>query len=95
MKNMHVVMSGGYGSRHPVAVFENRGDAVRLACSINGCSASELSDSDVKTVPYVGESKVVDMGDLNTVTDIIIRAYDTAIRTKALYMGDESDGTRA
>lgn len=91
MKNMHVVMSGGYGSRRPVAVFENRGDAVRLACSINGCSASELSDSDVRTVPYVGETKVVDMGDLDTVTNIIIMAYDTAIRTKALYMGSESD----
>lgn len=95
MKNMHVVMSGSYGSRRPVAVFENRGDAVRLACSINGCSASELSDSDVRTVPYVGETKVVDMGDLDTVTNIIVMAYDTAIRAKALYMGGASDDARA
>ena len=93
MKNMHVVMSGSYGNRRPVAVFENRGDAVRLACSINGCSASELSDSDVRTVSYVGETKVVDMGDLDTVTGIIIKAYDSAIRTRYLYGSNAEEGT--
>lgn len=89
MKNMHVVMSGSYGSRRPVAVFENRGDAVRLACSINGCSASDLSDSDIKTVPYVGESKVVDTGDLDTVTDIIIKTVSSYALAKELYGGDD------
>ncbi|MBQ9002676.1 MAG: hypothetical protein IJ087_12565 [Eggerthellaceae bacterium] len=95
MKNMHVVMTGSYGSRRPVAVFENRGDAVRLACSINGCSASELSDSDIKTVPYVGETKVVDMGDLSTMTDVIINAYDRATRTNAFFIGGASDEQEA
>lgn len=93
MKNMHVVMSKGYSSRYPVAVFETRGDAVRLACSLNGCSASDLSDSDIKTVPYVGETKIVDMGDLDTVTDIIIKAYDSAIRTQFLYGPSVEEGT--
>lgn len=88
MKNLHVVMSNGYKSI-PVAAFENRGDAVRLACSIHDCSASDLSGSEIKTVPYVGETKVVDPQDLGTVVDIIIQAYDAAIRTERLYGGIE------
>lgn len=81
MKNMHVVMSTGYNSK-PVAVFQSRSDAVRLACSLQGCDAASLSDSDIKTVPYVGESQVIDLRDFDTILGLIAKTYAAAMKCK-------------
>lgn len=90
MKNLHVVMTGSSYSRKPVAVFQSRPDAVRLACSLNGCDASSLSDSDIKTVPYVGESQVIDLRDLDTVLGIIAKTYAAAMECKHVDANEEA-----
>lgn len=89
MKNLHVVMSTGYNSK-PVAVFQSRSDAVRLACSLNGCDAASLSDSDIKTVPFVGESQVIDLSDFDTVLGIIAKTYAAAMECKRVEANEEA-----
>jgi hypothetical protein len=74
-------MSGSY-SRKPVAVFQSRPDAVRLACLLNSCDASSLSDNDIKTVPYVGESQVIDLRDFDTVLGLVAKTYAAAMECK-------------
>lgn len=81
MKNIHVVMSGSYNPK-PVAAFQSRPDAVRLACSLNGCDAASLRDSDIKTVPFVGETQVIDLSDFDTVLDIVSKTYAAAMECK-------------
>lgn len=90
MKNLHVVMSGSGYSRKPVAVFQSRPDAVRLACSLNNCDAASLSNSDIKTVPFVGESQVIDLSDLDTVLGIIAKTYAAAMECNRVEANKEA-----
>lgn len=91
MKNMHVVMSGSSYSRKPVAAFQSRPDAVRLACSLNNCDAASLSDNDIKTVPFVGESQVIDLSDFDTVLGIVSKTYAAAMECKRVEVTCEAN----
>lgn len=47
-------------------------------------------DSDIKTVPYVGESQVIDLRDLDTVLGIIAKTYAAAMECKHVDANEET-----
>lgn len=77
MKQIYVVLSHHYNPR-PMVAYQNRNDAVAMACSIHECDASEASDH-IKAVPIVYDKpQTVTLTDVDTVIDIAFRAAEAA-----------------
>lgn len=77
MKQIYVVLSHHYNPR-PMVAYQNRNDAVAMACSIHECDASEAADY-IKAVPIVYDKpQMITLSDVDTVIDIAFRAAETA-----------------
>ena len=77
MKQIYVVLSNNYKPR-PMVAYQNRNDAVAMACSIHECDASEAADH-IKSVPVVYDKpQTVALSDVDTVIDIAFRAAEAA-----------------
>ena len=76
MKQIYIVMSDGYHEK-PIMAYETRNDAVKAACAIHECDASEASDH-IKSVPFMADvPKTVDFADVQTVIDVTIKAMES------------------
>lgn len=76
MKQIYIVTGRDYCSR-PIMAYETRNDAVRAACAVNECDASEASDH-IKSVPFMADvPKTVDFADVQTVIDVTIKAMES------------------
>lgn len=77
MKQIYVVLSHHYKPR-PMVAYQNRNDAVAMACSIHECDASEAADH-IKAVPIIYDKpQTVTLSDVDTVIDITIKAAEAA-----------------
>lgn len=77
MKQIYVVLSHHYNPR-PMVAYQNRNDAVAMACSIHECDASEAADY-IKAVPIIYDKpQTVTLTDVDTVIDIAFRAAEAA-----------------
>ena len=77
MKQIYVVLSHHYNPR-PMVAYQNRNDAVTMACSIHECDASEAADY-IKAVPIVYDKpQTVDLNDVDSLIDIAFRAVEAA-----------------
>lgn len=77
MKQIYIVESTNYTPK-PLMAFENRNDAVKVACAIHECTASEAADY-IKSMPFMcNPPQTVDPTDLQTVIDMAINATITA-----------------
>lgn len=77
MKQIYVVLSHHYNPR-PMVAYQNRNDAVTMACSIHECDASEASDH-IKAVPIIYDKpQTVDLKDVDSLVDITLRAVEAA-----------------
>lgn len=77
MKQIYVVLSHHYSPR-PMVAYQNRNDAVAMACSIHECDASEAADH-IKAVPIIYDKpQTVDLKDVDSLVDITLRAVKAA-----------------
>lgn len=77
MKQIYVVLSHHYNPR-PMVAYQNRNDAVTMACSIHECDASEAADH-IKAVPIVYDKpQTIEMNDVDSVIEIAFRAVEEA-----------------
>lgn len=76
MKQIYIVTGRDYYSR-PIMAYETRNDAVKAACAVHECDASEASDH-IKSVPFMADSpRTVDFADVQTVIDMTIKAMES------------------
>lgn len=76
MKQIYIVTGRDYYSR-PIMAYETRNDAVKAACAIHECDASEASDH-IKSVSFMADvPKTVDVSDVQTVIDMTIKAMES------------------
>ena len=76
MKQIYIVTGSDYHKR-PIMAYETRNDAVRAACAVNECDASEAADH-IRSVPFMADvPKTVDLADVQTVIDITIKAVES------------------
>lgn len=76
MKQIYIVTGRDYYKR-PIMAYETRNDAVRAACAIHECDASEASDH-ISAAPFIADvPKTVDLADVQTVIDITIKAVES------------------
>lgn len=81
MKQIYLVGTSKYNVKYVMA-YENRNDAVRSACALNECDASEAADY-IKALPFMYEQpRNVDITDVQTVIDMTIKAYESVSRSK-------------
>ncbi len=75
MKQIYIVTGSDYYKR-PIMAYETRNDAVRAACAIHECDASESSDH-IRAVLFMADvPKTVDLADVQTVIDMTIKTVD-------------------
>ena len=76
MKQIYIVTGSDYYKR-PIMAHETRNDAVRVACAVHECDASEAADY-IRAVPFMADMpKTVDLADVQTVIDITIKAVES------------------
>ena len=76
MKQIYIVTGSDYYKR-PIMAHETRNDAVRVACAVHECDASEAADY-IRSVPFMSDvPKTVDLSDVQTVIDMIIKAVES------------------
>ena len=76
MKQIYIVTGSDYHKR-PIMAYETRNDAVRAACAVHECDASEASDY-IRAVPFMADvPKTVDLADVQTVIDMTIKAVES------------------
>lgn len=76
MKQIYIVTGSDYHKR-PIMAYETRNDAVRAACAVNECDASEANDH-IRSVPFMADvPKTVDLADVQTVIDMTIKAVES------------------
>lgn len=76
MKQIYIVTGRDYYKR-PIMAYEMRNDAVRAACAVHECDASEASDH-IRAVPFMADvPKTVDLADVQTVIDMTIKAVES------------------
>ncbi len=76
MKQIYIVTGSDYYKR-PIMAYETRNDAVRAACAIHECDASEAADH-IRAVPFMADvPKTVDLADVQTVIDMTIKAVES------------------
>lgn len=67
MKQIYIVTGSDYHKR-PIMAYVTRNDAVRAACAVNECDASEAADH-IRSAPF--------MADVQTVIDLTIKAVES------------------
>lgn len=76
MKQIYIVVDSGYHAK-PLMAYENRNDAVKTACAIHDCNASDASGY-IKTVPFMyDQPRTIDLTDVQTVIDLTLQAVET------------------
>lgn len=76
MKQIYIVMGRDYYKR-PIMAYETRNDAVKSACAVHECDASEAADY-IRAVPFMADMpKTVDLADVQTVIDLTIKAVES------------------
>lgn len=76
MKQIYIVTGSDYHKR-PIMAYETRNDAVRAACAVHECDASDAADH-IRAVPFVPDvPKTVDIADVQTVIDLTIKAVES------------------
>lgn len=76
MKQIYIVTGSDYHKR-PIMAYETRNDAVRAACAIHECDASDAADY-IRAVPFMADvPKTVDLADVQTVIDMTIKAVES------------------
>ena len=65
MKQIYIVTGSDYYKR-PIMAYETRNDAVRVACAVHECDASDAADY-IRAVPFMADMpKTVDLADVQT-----------------------------
>ncbi len=76
MKQIYIVTGSDYHKR-PIMAYETRNDAVRAACAVHECDASDAADY-IRAVPFMADvPKTVDLADVQTVIDMTIKAVES------------------
>lgn len=76
MKQIYIVTGSDYHKR-PIMAYETRNDAVRVACAVHECDASDAADY-IRAVPFMADMpKTVDLADVQTVIDLTIKAVES------------------
>ena len=76
MKQIYIVTGSDYHKR-PIMAYETRNDAVRAACAVHECDASDAADY-IRAVPFMADMpKTVDLADVQTVIDLTIKAVES------------------
>lgn len=76
MKQIYIVTGSDY-HKLPIMAYETRNDAVRVACAVHECDASDAADY-IRAVPFMADMpKTVDLADVQTVIDLTIKAVES------------------